>query len=143
MYLAVDIGGTKTLLALFSDSGRLLDSVRFETPPQYPDFLKKLEKTYEDMQHDKGKVISCVAGAPGRIDRDKGVVVAFGNLGWENVPLMRDLKKITGLPTAVENDANLAGLSEALLIQHGFKKVLYVTISTGIGGIIIKDGRIT
>lgn len=143
MYLAVDIGGTKTLLALFSDSGRLLESARFETPSEYPDFLEKLDKTYVNLQHDTAKLVTCVAGAPGRIDRDKGVVVAFGNLGWENVPLQRDLKKIIGAPTAIENDANLAGLSEAILIQHAFKKVLYVTISTGIGGIIIKDCKIT
>src|SRR4051812_13825719 len=122
MYLAVDIGGTKTLLALFSNSGRLLESARFETPAEYPDFLNKLEKTYKNLQHDTAKVVYCVAGAPGRVDRDEGIVVAFGNLGWENVPLARDLKKITGVPTAIENDANLAGLSEALLIRHGYNK---------------------
>ena len=142
MYLAVDIGGTKTLLALFSGNGRLIESVRFETPAEYSDFLKKLEKTYKNFEHNGSKIEACVAGAPGRIDRERGVVLAFGNLAWENVPLTRDLKKITGVNTTIENDANLAGLSEALLIRHGYRKVLYVTISTGIGSVVVIDGKI-
>ena len=142
MYLAIDIGGTKTLLALFSHSGRLLESVRFKTPADYQKFLFELTKAYSSLQHDTKKIISCVTGAPGKVDRKKGVVAAFGNLAWENVPLATDIKKISGVRVTVENDANLAGLSEAILISHAYKKVLYITISTGIGGGMFIDGLI-
>lgn len=142
MYLAIDIGGSKTLVALFSSSGRLLESKRFATPQNYDEFLKALEKTYISLQHDTAKVIACGVGAPGKIDRSKGRVEALGNLPWENAPLKRDIEKICGVPAALENDANLAGLSEALLIKHSYKKVFYITVSTGIGGSLISDGKI-
>ena len=141
MYLAIDIGGTKTLLATFSKSGKLLQSVKFETPHDYPQFLEELGKSYELLEN-RDEIKQCVTGAPGRIDRKSGVAVAFGNLPWENIPLKKDVEKICGVPVLLENDANLAGLSEAILIGHAYKKVLYITVSTGIGGVVITDGVI-
>ncbi|MGI9027263.1 MAG: ROK family protein [Candidatus Saccharimonadales bacterium] len=141
MYLAIDIGGTKTLLAVFSGSGKLLESLRFETPQDYPEFLEEIKNTFEKLTHRAGLKF-CVAGAPGRIDRKTQSVIAFGNLPWEDVAIGAAIEEICGIPATLENDANLAGLSEAILIQHAYKKVLYVTISTGIGGIIIIDGVI-
>jgi predicted NBD/HSP70 family sugar kinase len=141
MYLAIDIGGTKTLMATFSTSGKLLQSIRFETPNWYPDFLEEIGKTYA-LLDDHEKITQCVVGAPGRIDRSNGNVIAFGNLPWENVALAREIGHICHVPVAVENDANLAGLSEAILVRHAYKKALYITISTGIGGVVITDGII-
>lgn len=141
MYLAIDIGGTKTLLATFSASGKKLESAKFETPHDYADFLGRLDEAFKSLP-DLEELRSCVVGAPGRIERSTGTVLAFGNLPWENVPIQRDLEKLIRLPVTVENDANLAGLSEAILIKHAYKKVLYITISTGIGGIVITDGVI-
>ncbi len=142
MYLAIDIGGSKTLWATFSTPGPLHDSVRFETPKTYPDFIAKLRETYESLPG-KADLKACVAGAPGRIDYEKGTVVAFGSLPWKDEPFQRDIEAICKLPTLLENDANLAALSEAVLIQHGYKKILYLTVSTGIGGGLILDGKIT
>lgn len=141
MYLAIDIGGTKTLLAVFSPQGKLLESSRFPTPREYGDFLKTLEENYQKLKHvtDMKQV---VVGAPGKIDRSTGTVIAYGNLEWTNTPLKADIKKLFGVPTTVENDANLAGLSEAILISHQYKKVLYMTVSTGIGAILIINGKI-
>lgn len=142
MYLAVDIGGTKTLMAVFSAKGKLLESVRFETPKDYPDFLNELKNTFEKLEH-KADITVCVAGAPGRIDRRTNQsVIAFGNLPWENVAIGEALEEICGVPAVLENDANLAGLSEAILISHAYKKALYITISTGIGGVVIINGII-
>lgn len=140
MYLAIDIGGTKTLLASFSDNGELQKSVRYETPKEYPDFIAALEECYKDNDF-SGDYQLCVAGAPGKIDRKNGIGLVFGNLTWQNVPLGSDIKQITGVETVVENDANLAGLSEAMLVSKQYRKVLYVTISTGIGGILIIDKK--
>jgi glucokinase len=142
MYLAIDIGGSKTLVALFSISGRLLESKRFETPRSYADFLQKLRKIYDSLQHDTGKITACSVGAPGRIDRSKGSVPVMANILWENTPLRKDIEKLCQVPVAVENDANLAGLSEAKLIQKSYRKVLYLTVSTGIGGALVVDGLI-
>lgn len=67
--------------------------------------------------------------------------MAFGNLPWRDVPIQRDIKRIVQAPTFIENDANLAGLSESMLLrQH--KCILYVTISTGIGTGVITNQEI-
>lgn len=141
MYLAIDIGGTKTLLGVFTAQGRLLESAKIETPKEYSAFLEKIEKTFHSLTHND-RLKLCVAGAPGKINRMNRSVLAFGNLGWEDISIGKDIQKICKIPTLVENDANLAGLSEATLIRHNYKKVLYVTISTGIGGSLIMDGKI-
>lgn len=141
MYLAIDIGGTKTLLGVFSAQGRLLESIKFETPKEYSVFLEKIEDNFHNLVHND-RLKLCVIGAPGKINRLDRRVFAFGSLDWENTPIGKDIQKICKVPCLVENDANLAALSEALLIRHSYKKVLYVTVSTGIGGGLISNGKI-
>lgn len=141
MYLAIDIGGTKTLVAVLSAGGEVLQSVRFETPELYPDFLKEFETSFSKLEK-PDHIKACVVGAPGKINRTRGTGIAFGNLEWENVPIGHDLKSIVKVPVLVENDANLAGLSEAILVRKQYKKALYITISTGIGGVLIINGKI-
>ncbi|MCA9337565.1 ROK family protein [Candidatus Saccharibacteria bacterium] len=140
MYLAIDIGGSKTLLGVFTDKGNLKESLRFATPKQYDDFLASLLRNLRLLKTDDFKAV-CLA-APGRIDYENGVGIRFGNLDWENVPLKKDVENLTHSPTIVENDARLAGLSEAKNIMKKYKKVLYITISTGIGYSLIVNGVI-
>lgn len=140
MYMAVDIGGTKTLLACFDENGKIIASQRFATNQDYNGFLTDLAAAYAAIG--SPSVIAAGLAAPGRIDRQKGVGVAFGNLPWLNVPLGQDLGQLLKCPVCIDNDANLAGLSEARLVLNEFKRVLYVTISTGIGTGYIIDGKI-
>jgi predicted NBD/HSP70 family sugar kinase len=140
MYFAIDVGWTKTLLALFDSDGNKQEQLKFETPKNYEDFSLELAKNVAKI--DTGELRWAVVAAPGLVDRKNGVVRAFGNLDWTNVPFQADAEKILNTPVTVENDAKLAGLSEALLVSDEFKKVLYLTISTGIGGALIIDGRI-
>jgi hypothetical protein len=49
MYLAIDIGGSKTLLATFSTGGKLHDSVKFKTPHDYPEFLKEIGSAFKEL----------------------------------------------------------------------------------------------
>jgi predicted NBD/HSP70 family sugar kinase len=136
MYLGIDIGGTKTLVASLTDEGIIIERVRFETPRRYVEFLVHLEDSVASLT--TKEFIACGVGAPGRIDRKRGIGVAMGNLPWKNVNLQADVKKLVHCPVIVDNDANLAGLSEAMLVKHDYDRVLYITISTGIGtGIII------
>jgi len=140
MILAIDIGGTKTLLGLYELDGDLKASYKFETPQEYPDFVEMLRQEIPKFIG-KNHINECVAAVPARIDRAKGLGIAFGNRPWENVPIGPDLTKIIGLPVNIENDANLAGLSEALLIPK-YKRVVYITVSTGIGIGIVQDGKL-
>ncbi|HET9850230.1 MAG TPA: ROK family protein [Candidatus Saccharimonadales bacterium] len=140
MDLAIDIGGTKTLIAVFDGSGRKIAEYKFPTSKNYEQFTKELDAALSaNFANYQIKAVCCAA--PGELDRSRGIGVVFGNLPWKNVPLKQDLQKLfPGAAVFIENDAKLAGLSEAVLLQKKYKKVLYLTISTGIGdGIIIDD----
>lgn len=139
MYLGIDIGGTKTLVASLDDNGVMQESYKFATPKKYDFFLKELADNVAKLS--THEFLACGVGAPGKIDRSRGIAVAFGNLGWKNTPLQKDIRVIVKCPAVIENDANLAGLSEAMLLD-AHKKVLYVTISTGIGTGFIVNRRI-
>jgi len=140
MFLAIDVGGTKTLVATFTNSGKLHEQVRFETPKDYAAFLNKLEEVVNNLSVQIFQV--AVIAIPGKINRNEGIGIAFGNLSWKNIPVKRDLAKFVDCPILIENDANLAGLSEAINVKDEFKKALYITISTGIGTGIINNGII-
>jgi glucokinase len=140
MYVGIDIGGSKTLIARLDTKGVIIASEKFPTDPDYDKFVK-------DLAHSLPKlgIADYQAGAvavPGRIDREHGVGLIFGNLPWKNVPLAADIEKMLHCPIVLEHDPSLAGLSEAMLIKDEFKRVLYVTVSTGIGAGLIINGKI-
>ncbi len=140
MYIAVDVGGTKTLVAALDKQGQVSHTDKFPTSQDYPTFLEDLRQHVEKIIDDS--VVAMAVAIPGKIDRSRGVGLDFGNLPWTDVPVQKDITALFGCPVLVENDANLAGLSEALLVKDEFKKVLYLTISTGIGSGIITNGVI-
>ena len=82
-------------------------------------------------------------GSPGPIDPKTGMVIFAPNLMWHNVPIVRMLEGILDLPVCLENDANVAALGE---YQFGAgrrsKNMVYITVSTGVGGGLILDGKI-
>jgi glucokinase len=139
MYLGIDIGGTKTLVAVMNNDGVIKESIKFPTPKVYPEFLKELAVTVANLSTDEFK--ACGVAVPGRVDREHGVAEAFGNLPWRDIPIKHDLHQMLKVPVVVENDANLAGLSEAMLLRQ-YDCVLYVTVSTGIGTGIVTNQQI-
>lgn len=141
MYLAVDIGGTKTLVALLSDDGQIVDQQRFESKHDYQAFLQALEESFKKLPATEGPLKGCV-GVPGLITRDTGMVHALGNLPWREKPIRDDIAGICDAELIIENDARLGGLSEAQLVKDKYDDVLFATISTGIGGALIQKGRI-
>lgn len=137
MYLGIDIGGTKTLVTTFDGHGHAKESIKFPTPHDYKLFIRELAKVVANLSTDN--YVACAVAVPGRLNRTEGIGIAFGNLPWQNVPIRDDVKRFVHCPVAVENDANLAGLSEAIALKDMFDRVLYVTISTGIGTGIINN----
>lgn len=131
MYIGIDIGGTKTLICTFTNEGQLSQAVKFPTPKNYPDWLTELKSTLSTLSTTRFRA-GCVA-VPGAVDRKNGVITSLGNLKWKNIPIIRDVQKEVLCPLRIENDAKLAGLSEATMLKDEFSRVLYVTISTGIG----------
>ena len=136
MYLCIDIGGTKTLIALFSERGRVVRRTKFKTSRVYSEFLHELLFRLEDFT---GRRINAVTVAvPGIVQ--KNCSARLGNrVEWGEIDLMTPIKKLFDCPIYFENDANLAALYECSFYSG---KSIFLTFSTGIGGGIVKDGKI-
>lgn len=93
---------------------------------------------------DRTQLAAVAVAAPGPIDHEAGLVRNPPNLpGWGTLPLVRLLEEATGVPVALENDANAAALGEhAFGAGRDFRNMIFVTVSSGIGGGIIVDGRV-
>lgn len=141
-FLAIDVGATKTLLAVFSNDGKVLYEQKIATNKKYDQFLADLRLTLNEEGFSKHRIVAVCCAIPGKVDRKNGVGLTFGNLPWHSVRIRSDLERIIShLTIFVENDANLAGLYEAS-VHKKYKKVLYLTFSTGIGDGIIINGKI-
>jgi predicted NBD/HSP70 family sugar kinase len=141
-YLAIDIGGTKTLFAVFDPSGKLTAEHKIETPKDYEQLKTSIGAVLRK-ELGQYRFTHCCCAVPGWIDFKHGIAVGFGNLPWQNVHIKKDLEDLMpGVAVMIHNDAKLAGLSEAHILQPTYRKVLYLTVSTGIGGGIIIDGYI-
>ncbi|MDE3173059.1 MAG: ROK family protein [Gemmatimonadota bacterium] len=82
-------------------------------------------------------------GAPGPLDRERGIVIVAPNLGWRNFPLRDRVQDRVKLPATLDNDANCATLGEWWLgAARGARHVIGLTIGTGIGGGLVIDGRL-
>jgi len=139
--LGVDVGATKTLLGAFDSSGSLLAKDKIKTDPGYVDFKIALKTILQGGFKQFDFEAGCF-GLPGSLDRQARIGLHFANLAWTNVPVGHDFDTILGAPVWIENDAKLAGLSEAILVLDEYKKVLYLTIGTGIGAGLIINGKI-
>ncbi len=140
MLIAVDTGGTKTLVAGFTRDGKIASDIKFPTPKSTIDYISSLEKAIREVAgQDTPKVI--IVAMPGIVT--DGVAIWCNHLGWRNFDVRTPLAKLfPGVSILVENDANLAGLAETRILKPMPVSALYVTISTGIGTGVITAGRI-
>ncbi len=138
--MAVDTGGTKTLVASFLEDGRIGEQFKFPTPPTTHEWTKVLKEVLET--HFGHEAIEAVVIAmPGIVKG--GVAVWCNNLKWANFDVQSAMKGVLGdAPLFIENDANLAGLAETRQLKEIPAFALYVTVSTGIGSGIITEGKI-
>ncbi len=137
MYLCIDIGGTKTIVALLDRSGKVLHFIKFATIYSQTEFYNNLLMQIR-ANFTLGDLIAISVAMPGIVKNNK--CTWLGNLPWRNFDIATLLNKDFKLPVFVENDANLAGLAEA---YHCDGRSLYFTFSTGIGGAVIEDSQIS
>ncbi|MBS1794831.1 MAG: ROK family protein [Acidobacteria bacterium] len=143
----IDIGGTKIAVALENQAGGRVADRRFPTDvARGPEkIVDEILRAIEEMLAETGAALGAVGiGCPGPIDIERGLVLSPTNLpGWIDFPLVELVEKRFGVPVVLDNDANAAALGEYFFgAGRGFRDLFYVTISTGIGGAIVCEGRI-
>ena len=144
-YIAVDLGGTNVRVAKMDENGNILH----------------IQKTASYAKEGKDKIISNIKdlitqtpgyeecsgigiGVPGACDYEKGCIRIETNVpGLKDYPIVEDLENTFHMPVRIENDANVAGLGEAVYgAGRDYPTVFYITISTGIGGAFIVNKQI-
>jgi glucokinase len=145
--LGVDIGGTKVAAGLVNDAGEILSHVRvpmIASGSAEEGFDSVCNAISSVMESSAAGVRAIGVSSPGPLDPGRGVILKTPNLPcWRNFPLLDAIEQKYGLPTRVENDANAAGLAEAIWgAGADYQCLFYVTIGTGVGTAIIQNKRI-
>ena len=139
--VAVDLGGTHVRAAMVDEAGNILRRIRRSTPTDDPSPAFLVDLMHEIRADDACE--RAVIGLPGVIDHESEVLYQAPNLPQRWIPMLTDawLSERSGLSISLANDADLAAVGEAAFgACRGFRDVVYVTISTGIGaGIVLGD----
>lgn len=144
-YIGIDIGGTNLRAAILDEECNLLDKFKIsnevEKGPEYN--IDKLISGIKERWADK-EIIAVGVGCPGPLDIRSGTILVTPNLRtWEYFKLKEYLENKFDLPVIVNNDAKVAGYSEAMVgAGKGAESVYYMTLSTGVGGGFIYKGEI-
>ncbi len=144
-YIAVDIGGTQLRASLYpAGDTKPLAQKRIPTKSKDQTPVDRLLDLLQSIWPAGGSVRGIGLAAPGPTNSRAGIIYAAPNIaGWENLPLARIVQDRFNVPTLLGNDANLAALGEWKFgAGRGYQYVLYITISTGIGGGVIEDGKL-
>ncbi|HEX7195816.1 MAG TPA: ROK family protein [Candidatus Limnocylindria bacterium] len=148
--LGIDIGGTKLAIGLATPDGRLLAEIRRPSDAHHgPDaMIDRIIGLSREVVADAGWSIDRLdavgVGCGGPLDPWRGVIRNALNLpGWIDIPLVTRLESAFGRPTFVDNDANAAALGEQRFgAGRGVRNLVYLTVSTGVGGGLVLDDRL-
>ena len=152
--VGVDLGGTNIVAgAMTADGSRHLAMRSIKTNSAVGDegvaerIVGLVEgvilDTIEQSDASRRDFVGIGVGAPGPLDRERGVVLVAPNLGWKDFPLRQRVQDRLNLPTTLDNDANCATFGEWWQgSARGGRNVVGLTIGTGIGGGLILDGAL-
>ncbi|MGD6870982.1 ROK family protein [Sutcliffiella horikoshii] len=143
--IGVDLGGTNLRVALVQENGKIVRDMERKTEaekgPQYIiDVMMEMIRDIKGREYVKGVGVGC----PGPLDPKTGVIYNPPNLpGWNSIPLASVLEKSLSEQVRIDNDANVAALAEAKFgAGVGAESVYYITVSTGVGGGFVLNGKV-
>lgn len=147
--VGVDLGGTKILAGVFNNQLKCLGKSKTSTkatrgaPAVIERIADCVRDAVDECDLDLKNIRGIGLGAPGAVDYDAGKVIIAPNLGWENVPLKKDLEKILDVPVFLENDTNICALGVYHCeLDAKPKTMVGIFIGTGIGAGIVIDGKL-
>ena len=142
---AVDIGGTKIAVGIVDNQGKVLSKMEAPTDPNYSKGLKLIATMLRKTAEQARTSISGIGiGSTGPVDPFTG---EFGEVdflpGWRKKSLVQDLAQIFQVKGALENDADAGALAEAAWgAGRAKRRMIYITVGTGIGGAVVLDGEL-
>ncbi len=149
-YIGVDLGGTNVRTLLVDEKGQtyseVKESTESENGPEY--VVSKIKRMIRTLDYDACNGFENIhgigVGVPGPVDTVHGTMIMASNLpGFAGYPIASELSEEFDKPVFMDNDANCAGLAEALLgAGKGYPTVYFITVSTGVGGAFIVDGKL-
>ncbi len=144
--IGIDFGGTTVKPGVVVD-GKIVarpPPLRTHDYAGHDSLLAAIRQAIEELRREHPEVVAIGAGLPGMVDSINGRVWQLSNVpGWEDVPLTALLEEWSGLPAAIDNDANAMAYAEWLFgAGHEGVNVVCVTLGTGVGGGLILDGRL-
>ncbi|UZW13547.1 ROK family protein [Clostridium pasteurianum] len=147
--IGIDLGGTKISGALSDVDGNVLSQYTISTNAFEGEevVLKRIISVIEKVLSDGEKVPEDIKtigiGSPGPLDAQKGIIITTPNLPFKNFKLVDPIKEKFKIPTYLDNDANVGAIGEFVFgAGQGTKNMIYITVSTGVGGGAILNGQI-
>ncbi|MEC9488360.1 MAG: ROK family protein [Halanaerobium sp.] len=147
--VGVDLGGTKILTGVGDRAGNILSEMTMATEPEegldavVARLVRSIEGAIVEAGISQEQVDGVAIATPGPLNIEEGIIYQAPNLGWENVNLVELMSDRLPLPIQLENDANAAALgANRFGAGKGSKDMIYITVSTGIGGGLVLDGSI-
>jgi glucokinase len=141
LYVGLDIGGTKLIAAAADSEGTIVRQVQEPTPLALEEGLGLLQDMVEEVVVGE-EIIAMGAAIGGPLDWRRGVVSPLHQTAWRDVPLKAIMEERWARPFHVDVDTNVAALGEYWACGDPPGRLLYLTLSTGMGGGFLIDGEI-
>jgi N-acetylglucosamine repressor len=145
MAIGVDIGTAHTTVAAADMVGRVVDREIFETDPDLRATFRRVVSGVQKFIRMHRNIEGIGVCVPGLVDPETATALFIPHFKWRNWPLASELRKITGYPVTVDNDANAAALAELWLGRPEIRDVrdfILVLVEEGLGTGIIFDGQV-
>lgn len=147
--VGVDLGGTKISTALSDFNGNVISQTTVPTnasegeAPVLNRIIESIDKVMKDGSTNTSEVSAIGIGLPGALNVEEGIILFTPNLPFKDFNIVEPLKSRFEIPVFIDNDANVATIGEFMFgAGKGSKNVIFFTVSTGIGGGAVLNGKI-
>lgn len=146
--IGIDLGGTKITTALADFNGNIMEKITVGTEAETGEaavmlrIMDTVQTVLDRSEISAGSIAGIGIGAPGPVDSKAGKIITTPNLPFKDYSLTEPLTEKFGIPAFLENDGNVAAIGEWMFgAGKGCSNVLYLTVSTGVGGGAVLNGR--
>ncbi len=139
----VDLGGTNLRVALVDPDGNVVDERRVDTPPTLDEIVDRITGAVRAFAPLRPEARALGVGAAGMVDHEGTIHYSPNVPAFLHAPVQARLEDAVGLPTVVDNDANVAVVAELVHgAARGCTEVLLITLGTGVGGGVVTRGEV-